>query len=143
MADLTVNIEKIISAPIEKVFDAWLDPKLLPKFMMGRPDAPTTEVAEIDARVGGGFKLLMYCSNEGLPHSGKYLEISRPDKLVFTWVSPHSVVEDSTVTLHFTRIDAHKTKISLTHIRFINEESRAGHEDGWGCILGNLEKVFG
>ena len=69
MADLKVNIEKVISAPIEVVFDAWLNPNILPKFM-GRPDAPETEVAEIDAREGGGFTFMMDCGDENWPHSG-------------------------------------------------------------------------
>ena len=110
---------------------------------MGRPDAPETEVAEIDAREGGGFTFIMHCGDEGLPHSGKYLEISRPDKLVFTWVSRYSVVENSTVTVYFTRVDENKTKILLSHIRFIDEESRSGHEEGWGCILDRLSEVIG
>ena len=38
MTDLKVNIEKIIHAPIDKVFDAWLNPKMLSKFMRGLPD---------------------------------------------------------------------------------------------------------
>lgn len=142
MADLKVNIEKVISAPIEVVFDAWLNPNILPKFM-GRPDAPETEVAEIDAREGGGFTFMMHCGDENWPHSGKYIEISRPNKLVFTWVSHYSVVENSTVTLYFTRMESNKTKISLSHIRFIDEESRSGHEEGWGCILGRLDEVIG
>ena len=143
MADLTVHIEKVISAPIEVVFDAWLTPKILSKFMMGMPNMPETDVAEIDAREGGGFTFIMDCDGEKLPHTGKYLEISRPDRLVFTWVSRHSVVENSTVTLHFTTIDEKKTNISLTHIKFIDEESRAGHENGWTCILDKLSEVIG
>ena len=143
MADLTVNIEKVIRAPIETVFDAWLNPKILPKFMGMADDPPETVLAELDAREGGSFTFMMHCDGESFPHSGKYLVISRPDKLVFTWVSHHSVVEDSTVTIHFTRINGNKTKISLSHIRFIDEESRSGHEDGWGCILDNLYEVVG
>ncbi|TKB24711.1 SRPBCC domain-containing protein [Desulfopila sp. IMCC35006] len=143
MADLKVNIEKVISAPIEVVFDAWLNPKILPKFMMGMPDMPETVVEELDVHEGGSFTFIMDCQGEKLPHSGKYIKISRPDELVFTWVSQNSVVENSTVKLHFTRIDGNKTKISLSHVRFIDEESRSGHEGGWGCILDKLNEVIG
>jgi uncharacterized protein YndB with AHSA1/START domain len=107
MTDLKVNIEKIIHGPIEKVFDAWLDPKLMSKFMMGMPDMPESDV-ENDPREGGSFTIAMHYRGEELPHTGRYLEISRPDKLVFTWVSHHSAAEDSTVTLNFIRIDDKK-----------------------------------
>ena len=141
MTDLKVNIEKIINAPIEKVFDAWLDPKIMSKFMMGMPGMPEPEV-ENDPREGGSFTIAMHYEGETFPHTGKYLEISRPDKLVFTWVSHHSVVENSTVTLNFTRIDTNKTNIALTHVKFIDEESRAAHEGGWGSILDKLGEIM-
>ena len=32
MTELSVNITKKIHAPIEKVFDAWLNPKIVSKF---------------------------------------------------------------------------------------------------------------
>ena len=32
MAELSVNITKKIHAPIEKEFDAWLNPKMVSKF---------------------------------------------------------------------------------------------------------------
>jgi uncharacterized protein YndB with AHSA1/START domain len=141
MAELSVNISKIIHAPIEKVFDAWLNPKMLSKFMRGLPDMAETDV-EIDAREGGQFTFVMCLGDEKIPHTGKYLEISRPDKLVFTWESQYSVVDNSTVTLTFTEIDKNRTNISLSHVRFINEESRSGHEEGWGNVLDKLNEVM-
>jgi uncharacterized protein YndB with AHSA1/START domain len=141
MTDLSVNIEKIIHAPIEKVFDAWLNPKIMSKFMMGMPDMPESDV-ETDAREGGNFTIIMHYRGEKLPHTGKYLEISRPDKLVFTWASHHSL-DDSTVTLNFTKVDNNKTKISLSHVKFIDEEARSAHEGGWGCILDKLNEIIG
>jgi len=141
MPDLTVNIDKIINAPIEKVFDAWLNPKMLSKFMRGMPDMPETDV-EIDARKGGHFRFIMHAGDKKIPHTGKYLEISRPDKLVFTWASEYSVVDNSTVTLNFTKIDDNKTNISLSHVKFIDEESRSGHAGGWGCVLDKLNEVM-
>ncbi len=141
MTDLKVNIEKVIHAPIEKVFDAWLDPKMMSKFMMGMPNMPESDV-ENDACEGGSFTIIMHYRGEKLPHTGTYLEIRRPDKLVFTWASHHSVVENSTVTLNFTKVDDQKTNVSLSHVKFIDEASRSGHEAGWGCILDKLDEIL-
>jgi uncharacterized protein YndB with AHSA1/START domain len=141
MTELTANIDKIIHAPIEKVFDAWLNPRMLSKFMRGLPDMAETDV-EIDAREGGHFTFLMHLGDEKIPHTGKYLEISRPDKLVFTWESQYSVVDNSTVTLNFTKIDDNRTNISLAHVKFIDEEARSGHEEGWSNVLDKLNEVM-
>ena len=142
MAELSVNINKTIHAPIEKVFDAWLNPEMLSKFMKGIPDKTDTDV-EIDAREGGRFTFIMHVGDVKIPHTGTYLEISRPDKLVFTWASKYSVVDNSTVTLNFTKVNDNKTNISLSHVRFIDEEARAGHEGGWRDILDKLNEIMG
>lgn len=141
MAELTVKLNKIIHAPIEKVFDAWLNPKILSKFMRGMPDMPESDV-ETDAREGGEFTIIMHYRGEKIPHTGKYLEISRPDKLVFTWASQYSVVDNSTVTLKFTKVDDNRTNISLSHVKFIDEEMRSAHEGGWEHILDILSEVM-
>jgi len=141
MAELTVNINKVIHAPIEKVFDAWFNPGMLSKFMKGLPDKTDTDV-EIDAREGGHFKFVMHLGDDQIEHTGEYLEISRPSKLVFTWASRYSIVDNSTVTLNFTKIDDTKTNISLTHVKFIDEEARSGHEEGWSNILDNLNEIM-
>lgn len=140
MADLTVNVNKTILAPIEKVFDAWLNPKMLSLFMMPMPGMPESDV-ENDAREGGNFTITMHAGEDQLPHTGKYLEINRPYKLVFTWVS-HCSADDSIVTLNFTKINNDETNISLSHVKFINEETRSDHEGGWSNILDKLNDVM-
>lgn len=94
-----------------------------------------------DARKGGTFTIIMYAGEEKLPHTGVYLEINRPDKLVFTWKS-HLSLDDSKVTLNFTKVDDHRTTISLSHVKFIDEEARAAHEGGWSAILNKLNEVM-
>ena len=140
MTDLTLSIKKTIHAPIEKVFDAWLNPEVLSKFMLPMPGMPAPDV-ENDPREGGNFTIVMHAGDDKLPHTGGYLEIKRPDRLVFTWVS-HRSVDSSTVTLNFTKIDDNKTNISLSHVRFIDEEARSDHEGGWGNILDKLNEVM-
>lgn len=140
MTELKLNISKIIHAPIEKVFDAWLNPILLSKFMTPMPGMPESDV-ENDARQGGAFTIIMHVGDEKLPHTGEYLEINRPNRLVFTWAS-HRSPDDSRVTLNFTRIDDHKTEVSLSQVKFIDEEARSDHEGGWSNILDKLNDVM-
>lgn len=140
MIDLTVNINKTIQAPIDKVFDAWLNPKILSQFILPMPGMPEPETKN-DAREGGSFTIVMHVGDDKIPHAGNYLEINRPEKLVFTWESPFST-DDSTVTLNFSAIDENNTRVELTHVKFIDEEARSNHEGGWGNILDRLNDVL-
>ena len=140
MTELTVNINKTINAPIEKVFDAWLNPKLLSLFMTPMPGMPASDV-KTDASEGGVFTIIMHAGEDQLAHTGKYLEINRPNKLVFTWQSHHSV-DGSIVTLKFDEIASNTTQVTLSHVKFIDEKARSDHQGGWGNILGKLNDVM-
>ncbi|NOY66302.1 MAG: SRPBCC domain-containing protein [Gammaproteobacteria bacterium] len=140
MTDLTVNVTRIINAPIDKVFDAWLNPQTLSQFILPMPGMPQPSV-ETEAREGGTFTIIMHVGDEKIPHTGKYLEINRPNKLVFTWESPFST-EGSTVTLHFSDLGNNRTNIDLSHVRFPDEESRTNHDNGWGNILECLNDLL-
>jgi len=139
MTELSISLNKTINAPIGKVFDAWLDAKTLSKFMTPMPGMPEPRT-ESDGREGGHFTILMMVGDQEIPHKGEYLEVKRPDKLVFTWISPFST-EGSTVTIKFTALDDNSTAIDFTHVKFPDEESRNDHEGGWTAILDKLNAV--
>ena len=90
---------------------------------------------------GGKFTIVMKVGDDEIPHTGKYLEIKRPNKLAFTWESPFST-DGSTVTLRFSDLGGSKTNVELSHIKFIDEESRENHEGGWGNILECLNDIL-
>jgi len=140
MTDLTVNLNKTINAPIVKVFDAWLDPEMLAQFILPALGMSQPEV-ENDPREGGRFTIIMHVGNDKIPHTGSYLTVDRPRRLVFSWESPYST-DDSRVTLDFKVIDANTTNVELTHVKFLNEEARSDHEGGWGNILDKLGEVI-
>lgn len=136
MTDLTVNLTKVIRAPIDKVFDAWLDPDKLRQFILPAPEMPNPEV-ETDPREGGRFTIIMHVGDNKVPHTGTYLVLERPNKLVFSWESAYST-DESRVSLQFTALDESSTRIDLTHVRFLHEEARSDHEAGWNRILDHL-----
>ena len=137
--DLTLTVTRTIAAPPERVFDAWLDPEMLMKFMQPGPGM-TTPSASADPREGGRFDLIMKRDDDEMPHGGVYKVIDRPRQIVFSWESPFAV-EGSTVTLDF-RAEGGGTHVTLTHVRFPNEESRGNHENGWTAILARLADVI-
>ncbi len=139
MTDLTLTIERTINAPQKAVFNAWLDPAMLARFMMPGPDM-SVPVAKTDAIVGGGFEIVMHAGGNDIPHHGTYKEISPHDRLVFTWFGP-SPAEDSTVTLTFEAVEG-GTHVILRHDRFIDEQRRDDHKNGWTGILASLENAL-
>lgn len=140
MNELSVNINKTIKAPIEKVFDAWLNPKLLSLFMTPMPGMPASDVVN-NAIEGGEFTIIMHAGKDRLPHTGKYLEIDRPNKLVFTWQS-HNSIDGSTVTIILDELENNTTNITLSHVKFIDEKARDDHQGGWGNILNALNSLI-
>ncbi|MBT5330212.1 MAG: SRPBCC domain-containing protein [Porticoccaceae bacterium] len=139
MSDLTLSVSKTINAPIESVFNAWLDPEILAKFMIPG-EGVTVPLAESDARVGGSFKIMMVAGDREMPHTGEYIAIDPHSSLIFTWQSGHSV-DGSTVSLNFSEVDG-GTEVELTQVKFLNEEAREDHRGGWTRILDTLDSLL-
>ena len=135
MSELSLTVERVIDAPQKTLFDAWLDPEMLRKFMTPGPGM-TVPRASNEAKEGGRFEIVMQAGEDEIPHGGTYHEISPHDRIVFTWESPYSV-ENSTVTLTFEPADK-GTKIVLHHVRFMDEQTRDNHIGGWDGILAAL-----
>ena len=131
-----VVIERLIPAAPRVVFDAWLDPEALQRFMCGGPGVQVTR-AECDPRVGGAFLIVMNVEGHDLPHHGEYLEIERYTRIVFTWRS-HLAGEGSRVTLHFADAPRGQTRLRLEHVGLADAEIRSKHHVGWSHILAEL-----
>lgn len=139
MTDLCLTVTRLIPAPPKRVYDAWLDPKLLARFMLPGSDMSVPEAAS-DARVGGRFRIIMRAGAKDMPHEGTYLELKPHDRIRFTWESAHSLA-DSEVTVSFAPEGA-GTFVTLTHVKFASEDARQAHEGGWSRILQELATVF-
>ncbi len=127
----------------EKVFAAWTDSKQLAQWHAPMEGFSIPRV-EVDLRVGGSYQIAMV-DPEGTTHTvkGKYLEVSPPEKLVYTWAFEGSPMEQkaSQVTLLFEE-SGDQTTLTLTHELFPDTESTQKHQEGWAGCLSQLEKFL-
>jgi uncharacterized protein YndB with AHSA1/START domain len=125
------------AAPPERVFDAWLDPKLARRFLFATPTGEMI-VCEIDARVGGRFDLTERRPDMGdVKHVGEYLEIDRPRRLVFTFGVPQFDPNMTRVEIEI-RAAGEGCELTLTQ-RDVPDEWAEGSREGWGKILASLD----
>ena len=130
-----VTATVMIHTTPDAAFDAWLDPRQAVRFLA----ANTTTVGEFvnDPREGGAFRLVMQGAGERFEHTGRYVVIDRPRRLVFTWVSAGTDHRLSLVTIHFTPVDG-GVRIDLEHEGIPDAERAKRHEGGWASILRKL-----
>ncbi|MDE2086385.1 MAG: SRPBCC family protein [Xanthomonadaceae bacterium] len=78
----TVRLLRVFTAPPERVYRAFLDPAALAKWLP--PDGFTGTVHELDARVGGHYRMSFTHFGNGHAHrfGGTYLELVPNQRIV-------------------------------------------------------------
>ena len=138
-----IQVSRRINAPAERVFDAWLDPAMIGRFMFGphlRDEAVVS--LENEPHVGGQFHYKVTRGGALIDHTGTYREIDRPRRLVFTWGVDQEQGDLSVVTIE---IVAHggACELTLTHKLHPDWSEYAERtQAGWTKIVGDLAAVF-
>jgi len=98
----TVRFHRVLRAPPERVYKAFIDPDAMAKWLP--PNGFTGKVHSMDARVGGTFRMSFTNLNSGNGHSfgGEYLEMIPAQKLRYTDVFDDPKLPGKmTVTVNF------------------------------------------
>ncbi len=105
------------SVPAERVYDAWLSPEWIGRWMFG-PKVRNERIVRLgtEPRVGGKFSFVVDRGGTEIDHVGIYLVLDRPRRLVFTWSTRESLPATSRVTVDLTPLDdAGACELTLTH----------------------------
>ena len=80
----TVRLHRVLRASPERVYRAFLDPDAMAKWLP--PHGFTGKVHEIDARVGGGYRMSFTNFGTGKSHAfgGRYTELTPNTRLRYT-----------------------------------------------------------
>jgi uncharacterized protein YndB with AHSA1/START domain len=80
----TVRLHRVLKAPPERVYKAFLDPEAMAKWLP--PHGFTGKVHAMDAKVGGGYKMSFTNFGTGQTHSfgGTFQELTPPQRIRYT-----------------------------------------------------------
>jgi uncharacterized protein YndB with AHSA1/START domain len=137
LASAAVVVRRTIAASAEDLFDAWLDPQALAQWM--RPGTIQSTVAQVEARVGGGYEITMQGTSGPIVHKGVYRTIDRPTRLAFTWITAFTENRETLVTVDFIRL-GQRTEVVVTHEQ-LPESALPSHHKGWTSGLEHLDEA--
>jgi len=92
----------------------------------------------VDAKVGGRFSFLVRRGGQEIDHVGRYLEIDRPRRLVFTWGIAGFSVDETDVTIEIVPSEG-GCELTLTH-RKVWSEYAERTQGGWTTMVQALAK---
>jgi len=84
MGTNTIRLHRVLKAPPERVYRAFLDADAMAKWLP--PNGFTCKVHHLDARVGGSFRMSFTNFTSGASHSfgGEFLELTPHERLRYT-----------------------------------------------------------
>jgi uncharacterized protein YndB with AHSA1/START domain len=135
----TVRVTHRFAASPERVYDAWLTPEAIARWMVGPAGGEMRHIA-VDARVGGRFSFVIHRGGEDLDHTGEYMVVERPHHLAFTWGVPKYSAESTRVDLAVAP-DGPGALLTLTHSGVAPEYAERTTM-GWTRILGAIAEVL-
>jgi len=143
-ADREIVTERVFNAPRERVFQAFVDPELIPQWWGRRVD--TTTVDKMDVRVGGDWRFLSDGPDGSHAFRGTFRAIEPPERLeqTFEWegMPGHIAVE----TAVFEDLGDGQTKVSTRSLFHTTEERdgmlASGMEIGLGESYERLDELL-
>jgi uncharacterized protein YndB with AHSA1/START domain len=149
----TLKMTRQFNVSAEKVFDAWLNPAMMKKWLF--TTELTNKLAMSEARVGGEWQVADHREGTDYMANGKYIEIDRPNRLVFTFRMPQFSDLMDTVTveiqaleqgceMNFTQVIhvPHQDNWTDADIAKALEEYRNSTEHGWSLMFGGLNNLL-
>jgi uncharacterized protein YndB with AHSA1/START domain len=138
-ADRTLRIERVVNAPVEEVFDAFVTPERVADWW--GPEGVTIPEYSMDVRPGGKLHHRAPLPDGNKPEvSGVYRAIEKNKRLVFTWAwkqEDGSRGHETEVTVTFEPAGKN-TKLTLVQSVFAEIVHRDRHGQGWESSFDSL-----
>ena len=136
-----IRVEKRFRHPRERVFDVFLNPAHVGGWLFHTPNG-VMEKTDYDPVAGGAFAIFERRGEDLARHFGRFVEIVRPERIVFDFWVDEAPDEPTRVTVTFAA-EGEGCTVVLTHdlapawAHYADRTSA-----GWTMILDNLSQVM-
>ena len=144
-SDREIVITRTFRAPAQIVFDAWTRPEYVKRWWASRSRGVTLVVCDADLRPGGLYRYVLARGEaQRFAFSGRYIEIARPTRLVYTQNFEPVPDREAVVTVSFeeedgsTRLVAHELYPSK---KALDDTLASGMEDGMRETFDQLDEL--
>jgi len=145
-------MQRTFACTAAKLFEAWTAPDMMKKWFFTMEN--TNKVAANDFRIGGSWEIVDHREGKDYRAIGEYLEIDRPNKLVFTFKMPQfndlqdeiSVkIKDMEKGCEMTFVQGivvpHEPEWTEADIENAMKEYHEQTEQGWGYMFEGLKQL--
>ena len=140
-ADNNLVLKRTFPGTCERLFAMWTSAELVRKWFCPGNDM-TVPVAEVDARDGGSYRIVMQDeAGKTYSPSGVYEKVIPNKMLVFSWKWSDSELI-TRVSVEFRAVGDEETELTLTHEGFPDTELRDLHGEGWNGCLSHLAETI-
>ena len=128
-----------INAPVDKVWDALINPGMIKKYMFGAD-------VQSDWREGSRIAWRGEWEGKTFEDKGVILRLKPKRKLQYSHFSPGKGLEDIPENYHIVTIELaekdDQTLVSLTQDNNANKQAKDHSEKNWAMMLDNLRKLL-
>ncbi|KAA9023995.1 SRPBCC family protein [Niallia endozanthoxylica] len=148
----TLTMTRRFEVAPEKVFEAWLKPNLMRKWLFTMEH--TNKIAQSDGKVGGNWEIVDHREGKDYRATGEYLEIIPPTKMVLTFEMPQfsETVDKMMVVIEpledgcemtFTQeiVIPHEEGWTEKEVKKVEKEYYEGSEHGWNLMFLGLKQL--
>jgi uncharacterized protein YndB with AHSA1/START domain len=128
-----VTVHVLVNAPIDKVWDFWIDPRHIVNWNFASSDWHTPQATN-DVREGGSFSYFMEAKDGsmGFDFEGIYKHVDKSNRLVYT------LGDGREVSIDFVDIDGKTEVIESFEAEKTNPVDM--QRKGWQAILNNFKR---
>ena len=141
-SEYAITIRRVFAAPRERVWREWTDPESFADWFGGAQcEVPLSSVS-MDVRPGGSWRLTMLAppDHPRIDWKGEYLEVSAPERLVFTVSDQPGEDTFEVVTVVLTDLGDGRTEMLFEQRGSMSPEEYERASEGWGTFFDRVEE---